>query len=76
MLRAALWLLAGLGLNGCAYYYPVPVPVSAPPSAPAPTPTQDSAKCRQFTRMITIDGKEIQAIGYACEQPDGTWRLM
>ncbi len=76
MFRAALWLLAGLGLSGCTYYYPVPVSTQPSAPTPTPTPTQESAKCRQFTRMITIDGKEIQAIGYACEQPDGTWRLM
>ena len=72
MIRAALWLIAGLGLSGCTYYYPVPVSTPAGTAAP----TAPAASCRQFTRMITIDGKEIQAVGYACEQPDGTWRLM
>ena len=70
MIRAAVWLIAGLGLSSCAYYYPVPV------AAPQGTPAPAAANCRQFTRTVTIDGKDIQAVGYACEQPDGSWRLM
>ena len=70
MIRAALWLVTGLGLSGCTYYYPVPV--ATPQTPPAAVP----ANCRQFTRMVTIDGKDIEAVGYACEQPDGTWKLM
>lgn len=68
--RAALWLLAGLGVSSCTHYYPVPTAVPVYPTAPAPQ------TCRQFTRVITIDGKDVQAIGYVCEQPDGTWRLV
>lgn len=69
----ACWLAAGLGLGGCTHYYPVPTtPVF--PAAPAATPAPQD--CRKFTRTITIDGKDVEAIGYVCQQPDGTWRLV
>lgn len=31
--------------------------------------------CREFTSMVTIDGKNQPAKGTACRQSDGTWRL-
>lgn len=68
---AALWLLAGLGVSGCTHYYPVPTSAPVFPTAPAPQPS-----CRQFTRTVTIDGKDVEAVGYVCQQPDGTWALV
>lgn len=73
MMRAAtLALSAGLGLGGCTYYYPVPTSAPVFPTAPAPAPQN----CRQFTRMITIEGRDVEAVGYVCQQPDGSWRVV
>jgi surface antigen len=32
--------------------------------------------CREYTHTIHIEGKPETARGTACEQPDGTWRLV
>lgn len=45
------------------------------------TPTRSGqassgAYCREFQQTITIDGQTERAYGTACQQPDGTWRIM
>ena len=31
--------------------------------------------CREYQQTVTIGGKEDQAYGTACRQPDGSWKL-
>lgn len=45
------------------------------------TPTRDGYSdsgryCREFYQTITIDGKKEDAHGIACQEPDGTWKLV
>lgn len=32
--------------------------------------------CREFQQTITIDGKDESGYGTACQEPDGSWRLV
>ena len=32
--------------------------------------------CREFTQTVYIDGRPEQAMGVACRQPNGTWRIV
>jgi surface antigen len=46
----------------------------------AMTPTKtyqaDSGQyCREYQTTITVAGKQEQAYGTACRQPDGSWKL-
>lgn len=38
--------------------------------------TEYGYRCRKYEQRIFIDGQEETAYGTACEQPDGTWKLM
>jgi surface antigen len=45
------------------------------------TPTRDGssssgAYCREFQQSITIGGRKAQGYGIACQQPDGSWRIV
>ena len=45
------------------------------------TPTRDGysdsgAYCREFYETVNIGGKSQDAYGIACQQPDGTWRIV
>lgn len=31
--------------------------------------------CREYSQRVVIDGREEQAYGTACRQPDGTWQV-
>lgn len=31
--------------------------------------------CREFTTNVKIDGKDTEAYGTACRQPDGSWKI-
>jgi hypothetical protein len=68
------------------YYYPPPVTYYQPPpgayyQAPA-TPAQITlgrpvgGNCREFTAPATIDGRTVQTYGTACQQSDGSWRIV
>ena len=70
---------------GCVYappapypYYPYPAPAqtyAAPATAAAPAAqASQSGNCREYQKMVMIDGKDVAAYGTACQQPDGTWR--
>jgi len=74
--RAAISVLtlSAATLSGCVAYpaYPTyqvaqtaPVASNAPPS-----------NCREEQHTVVIDGKQQQAFGTACQQADGTWRLV
>ena len=44
-----------------------------------PTRTYETARgdvCREFQQTITIGGKTETAVGRACRQADGTWRVV
>jgi surface antigen len=32
--------------------------------------------CREFRQAVTIEGRTEEAVGTACRQPDGTWRII
>ena len=45
------------------------------------TPTRDGyasngAYCREFQQTIVVGGKQQQAYGKACQQPDGSWKIV
>lgn len=31
--------------------------------------------CREFTQTVTVNGRQQDAYGKACRQPDGSWRI-
>jgi surface antigen len=33
------------------------------------------SNCREFTAPVTVGGQQQQAVGQACEQPDGSWQI-
>src|SRR6266481_4905798 len=33
------------------------------------------SKCREFTAPVTVGGQQQQAVGQACQQPDGSWQI-
>jgi len=37
--------------------------------------TKQEEYCREYQQTIVIGGKEQQAYGTACRQPDGTWKI-
>lgn len=58
-----------------AGYVAQPAPVQAIPVSP---PFSDTAGhyCREYQTTVMVGGKPQQSYGTACQQPDGTWRLM
>lgn len=38
--------------------------------------TTTGAYCREYRTTVTIDGRYETATGTACQQPDGTWKLV
>ncbi len=45
------------------------------------TPTRtyegkSGGRCREFTTVVQIDGRDEIAHGTACRQPDGTWKTL
>jgi surface antigen len=38
--------------------------------------TANGTYCRDYQSTVTIDGKQEQASGTACRQPDGSWRIV
>lgn len=74
-MRMRLTAIAGLALlSGCTIYEPGAIVYGAP-VAPAPQMTAPAGQnCREFRGSATIEGKQQQVTGVACQQPDGTWR--
>src|SRR5258707_14542164 len=66
-----------LVLAACA---PQVAPSAADP-APAQTqmaqgePQKEPQNCRDFTAQVTVGGQPQQAVGQACQQPDGSWQV-
>ena len=47
----------------------------------AVTPTRDGTSrsgqyCRELQQTITVNGRNQQGVGVACQQADGTWRIV
>ncbi|MCF8495883.1 MAG: glycine zipper 2TM domain-containing protein [Alphaproteobacteria bacterium] len=45
------------------------------------TPTRDGYSssgryCREYSQTVYVGGKQQQAYGQACQQPDGTWEIV
>jgi len=40
------------------------------------TNSTTGAYCREFRQTVTIDGRTTEAYGTACQQPDGSWRIV
>ena len=45
------------------------------------TPTRDGKdasgnQCREYRTTVTVGGKQEEAYGTACRQPDGSWRVV
>jgi hypothetical protein len=68
-----------------AYAPPAPPPPYAapygdPPASAAPPAVSPQAsngrQCRQYSTTTVIDGSPQEAVGTACLQPDGTWRIV
>lgn len=38
--------------------------------------TNTGSYCREFRSTVTIDGRLEEATGTACQQPDGTWKVV
>jgi hypothetical protein len=47
-----------------------------PPGAPPPGAGPASANCREYSSRTTIAGQDQEIHGTACQQPDGTWKIM
>jgi surface antigen len=43
---------------------------------PTKTYQEGNRYCREYTQKVIIDGKEQQAYGRACRQPDSTWQII
>jgi len=58
------------------YTVPVyPAPLFAAPASPI-YQTQDGRVCREYQATINVDGVARPSYGTACQQPDGTWRIV
>ena len=69
MVTRSVRAAAGCLVLGCAACAVAPPPAPPPPGAVAQT-------CRQFTRPITVDGKNVPGYGVECLQIDGTWKVV
>ncbi|MDG2269863.1 MAG: hypothetical protein P8M28_05545 [Alphaproteobacteria bacterium] len=38
--------------------------------------TQTGATCREYQTTVSVDGKEQGDFGTACQQPDGSWKVI
>jgi hypothetical protein len=54
-------------------------------SGPTPQPTfsqvtsqvaTNSSNCRDYSAQATVDGRQQEIVGRACQQSDGTWRIV
>ncbi|MBO6785146.1 MAG: glycine zipper 2TM domain-containing protein [Alphaproteobacteria bacterium] len=37
---------------------------------------QTGAYCREYQTTVTVDGRQEEAFGTACQQPDGSWKIV
>jgi hypothetical protein len=52
-------------------------PGAGPPGSgpPGGGPPGAGPQCQDNTVPVVIDGKTVQAVAHACQQPDGTWQI-
>jgi hypothetical protein len=43
---------------------------------PAPAQADQQSYCREFQSVIVVEGRQQQAFGTACLQPDGSWQIV
>jgi hypothetical protein len=55
-------------------YAPPPVVYAPAPAAYAPAPAAQN--CRPYQSTIQVNGQSQPINGTACQQPDGTWRIV
>jgi hypothetical protein len=55
---------------------PDPTQIAAAPGEPQSPQGQPQLDCRGFSAPVTAGGKPEQASGQACQQPDGSWRIV
>src|ERR1700751_1775921 len=46
-----------------------------PQNPPESIQSPPESNCREFTTPVTVGGQPQQAVGEACEQPDGSWQI-
>lgn len=51
-------------------------PAGAPLGTVAPIPGNAGANCREYQKTVTVGGEPRQGYGTACQQPDGSWRII
>lgn len=68
------WMPVVLLCTGCVVAQPAP-PLPLPPPPPAPPQAAVQQQCREFNTPVTIGGQQQQAVGTACLQPDGSWKV-
>jgi hypothetical protein len=54
---------------------PVQQPQAITGGAPGAGPPGGGPQCQDNTVPVVIDGKTVQAVAHACQQPDGTWQI-
>jgi hypothetical protein len=70
-------VLAALALSMGGCVEPPPSYYSAYTAAPTAAPAAAPAvpECREMHLTVTIGNQPQDAVGTACRQPDGTWRI-
>lgn len=41
-----------------------------------PAVTTSDGYCREYQQKVIIGGREVEAYGIACREPDGSWRIV
>ncbi len=80
MKRFPLFAFAALSLSA-ANVFAQPVPMAPQPGIPAPgqpLPRTDpnGVYCREYTQQVMIGGVRRSSYGTACQQPDGSWKIV
>ena len=70
---AAMAVLA-LSVGGCVEQPPPYCSYSTAPAA-APSAAPAAPECREMHLTVMIGNQPQDAVGTACRQPDGTWRI-
>jgi hypothetical protein len=57
-------------------YAPAPAYGTVQPLPPPGYPNSSAPNCREYQTTIQVDGQAQPIHGTACQQPDGTWRMI
>jgi hypothetical protein len=57
-------------------YAPAPAYGTVQPLPPPGYPDSSGRNCREYQTTIQVDGQAQPIHGTACQQPDGTWRMI